>query len=233
MMVKASSPIWESVPLLEFVQFPWRFLLLVYVGLMFLIGGTGAAVEQWRASRPVQLVARVAVVCAVVLTSIWTLGQITPRHLDHSLLTKEYLLHNVVTTSLVHEYTPKTVLTPPGPRKKDYFFVEGQGKVVAQERSSGHLAAIFETAAEARIRVSQFYFPGWQIYVNGERLHPLSFDRFGAMQVSLPAGRTKVTLVYEGSGLQRQAVWASWAALVLALLFAFVVGPRREYLLAR
>jgi hypothetical protein len=63
MCLRSTTPVWEAVPMLRFVQFPWRFLMLATLGATL----AGSAVAEWGVSR---LSARAAVVAQLALVAL-------------------------------------------------------------------------------------------------------------------------------------------------------------------
>jgi hypothetical protein len=63
MTTAASAPVWRLVPQLSYVQFPWRFLMLVAVACSFLVANLVARVDRAR-TQPLAVVITVAVLLA-------------------------------------------------------------------------------------------------------------------------------------------------------------------------
>lgn len=78
------------------------------------------------------------------------------------------------------------------------------------------------------IRFRQFYFPGWEMTVNGEPFPFHPDERFGLIEADLPDGELNVRLNYIGTDVQRFAAIITVVSIVLCLLI-FWRTPQLPY----
>ncbi|MEO1288626.1 MAG: 6-pyruvoyl-tetrahydropterin synthase-related protein, partial [Chloroflexota bacterium] len=74
------------------------------------------------------------------------------------------------------------------------------------------------TTDEARaVRFRQYYFPGWQATVNGERAEIYPDEQVGLITIDLPAGEHIVELTYVGTPVQLIATVISWISVIICI----------------
>jgi hypothetical protein len=214
-----SAPIWESVPLLGYAQFPWRMLALVGIASALLCGaGIAALGARWRG--PV----------AVLGVALWlwasfaglrpALLELRPDEVSVGALNRIELERKLVGTTTAGEYTPRWESrgTFEGWREP----LPGSPDVVATSLVSAgrhEVTLRVETPAGGRLVLDQYYFPGWQASVGGTAIPVAPVGDRGLLGVELPAGAREVTLRFGGTPLRTGAAAVSLAAcLALAAL---------------
>ena len=66
-----------------------------------------------------------------------------------------------------------------------------------------------------QIRLRTFYFPGWNVYVDGNKVD-LSMDpKYGSIVVQVPAGKHKLVAKFELTPLRKSSAYVSLAALLI------------------
>ena len=229
----ASDPVWRLVPVLQKVQFPWRFQLVLCLA----VAGAAAAglgplrrgAVNWR-----------ALVFASLLTVCWlyfwagALRRTYPnfprpnrpdaamlRWLDRARDAPEYRPALAVSNA---EHDIETLLRNfcgDLRREPRACVAEGEGTVAVTRAAPRSIDLRVESASGVTFRVTQFHFPGWEAALDG-RPHPLTASRpDGLLLLSAPAGTHDLRLTLEPTAPERLGLLASVAsALLLALLSA-------------
>src|SRR5438309_1096887 len=108
LMLPASTPVWETVPLLPYEQFPWRFM-----GPLALTVAAGGAIASTQVPRsvPFWLIEWVIVVFALInaYPAFKQYTALTPelRAKTEQLLTRQGIEHNNLSTTVYDEYLPQ------------------------------------------------------------------------------------------------------------------------------
>ncbi|MGE0608671.1 MAG: 6-pyruvoyl-tetrahydropterin synthase-related protein [Pirellulales bacterium] len=213
-----SAWLWKGLPLLDHLQFPWRFLTMATVALAALAG----MVLPWK-----WLQGRWGVMS---LTAI-ALGCLAPRAAPLDPLdpprkiaeTVDDLLENTFVPDAQFEWLPKTAqplvpesvelanLNPPG--------CQLVGFLVEQGRISAHV----DYPDGGRVILRHFYFAvGWQAAFNGQAIS-LKPNQVGLMEVEMPPGANgRLEVLFVGTPMRR---WGWYVTLVSCLPLALLLVP--------
>jgi len=222
LMTALSAPLWETLPLAALIQFPWRLLALTAVTLSLLaglaIGAPGAPLA------PILIL-----ILVVVLGSFaYTLPQYTtiPESAGSPRLSIEFEL----------EYTDMRGMTawsremPPDSPLVDQY-LNGEPLVTAEALAPGAEVDMIRAGGASDelmvrspggtdLRFYTYYFPGWRVYVDGQRL-PDSALRpegpYGLLTVDIPAGEHHVLLRWGDTPARLVGKGLTLAGLALAL----------------
>lgn len=231
MVTPLSRPLWDRLPLLPFVQFPWRFLS---VQALFTATATGALVLPL-AARP-RLLTIAASGLALVLAASALLG-LRPEFLslsDADVTPEQLQLYEVFTgnigTTIRAEYLPKWTVPRPYTSQE---VIEGQPapvKVVSGAATAGRLwqgptAQAWRVQVEgdgaASLAFPTLYWPGWQATVDGQPVEPYPIEHLGWIGVDIPPGEHEVRLRLGRTPLRAGAEALSVAALTPVLVLVF------------
>lgn len=207
-----SSWIWESLPLMTYFQFPWRWLWLV----TFLIPALGGWMGTLALNRVTQGLAVVCMLAAVIVP--WGYFQPDkPRVISDADIVYRYFPvdPNNPQPPVSAEYQtleeeslllPKTVAERP----KDYPFVRVTSKThEIQLIKSEPVTYEFETQGEAgTVEVAVYAFEGWKATVDGQPTAILAGTPHGQATIFVPSGKHSVSVLYS------QAGWLRWINII-------------------
>ncbi len=232
-----SAAIWRSLPLIRYSQFPWRLLGLASL-LLALLAGIGAVliVERIRYRYAgLQLVALAGMIIALVLYGFPYLYPIYLPEVNPQTISEVQAFEResgFVTTSSFGEYLP--VWNEQMPDENALIRRFEQQDIIQRLRPAagievfsqrwGSTSARLELEAEARTRITLewFFFPGWEVKLDGQ---PVDFQptlREGLIEVVIPAGRHVLEVALYPTDIQR----AAWVLSALGLV-ALVIGGVR------
>jgi len=227
LMSAAAQPLWEAVPALAVIQFPWRLLALVdllisgLAGLLLYQLGQGLK----RLSLPIESGQAVGIlflgVLAIVASSNYLGAALQPvepwredgravyrferEHPDMIAYT-EWVIEKPFTESPMsadyespaywedHGYT--TALTR-------FSVVQGVATVLSNESWGSYFRGRIQVERRATIRVNLYYFPGWQVTVDGAPVLYRVSEARGLIELDLTPGEHLVE-VRMGTTLIRQ-----------------------------
>ena len=240
LMLPVSTPVWEIIPGMPYLQFPWR--LLGPTNLMLAVCAAGGATllppRPWRA-------APIAGGLALLLVTALPLLYPAPWEADfggtdaHDIIAWERESQALGTTS-TGDFLPASVevipsasgslvesYVRPGPIDKVNRATLKEGTNVAVV-SHGPTHDLFDvtTARPFVLRLYTFHFPGWTAYVDGAEV-PIEIGRpEGFITVRIPEGRHEVLIRFEDT-LVRKVGWGV-AVLSLAVLVGVLLLWRPE-----
>lgn len=243
MMTPASTFLWQAVPLLPYLQFPWR-LLGPTVALLAILAGVGAGAILRALSRRLPAAARwtPAALVALPLLLALPLVQVPPWPGDpwdtsaRGVVLVEMRGRWLGTTSTA-DFVPTTVDVIPDPNEQlVHDLLEGApldrvnrstvpDNVTVDGRHLTPLHVRYQTSSSRDffLRLLQFDFPGWQARVDGRTVSTDLARPEGFLVVPVPAGDHVVDVEFVETPARRLAWFVSAISLGLTLLGAFAL----------
>lgn len=240
LMLPFSTAVWEAVPLLPFIQFPWR-LLGAAASMTAVVGGYAVAqLPTEQAGKPVRAVGA----CAAIALALWMAVPLTqpapwPEDFGETAVARIAYIETrgrwLGTTSTA-DFVPATVDTIPErqgqllaglfenetPDRTNYWSVETAGATSRWEAISPLHTRYFVDAPEPFLfRLYQFAFPGWEVRVNGKIVETEVGRPEGFLVIPLEAGEQVVDVQFVDTPPRS---WG-WAIAGLSLVL-MVLGAR-------
>jgi hypothetical protein len=190
MTVPLSWPIWRLLPVMQQVQFPWRWLALVSAAGSVLTALGLSRLQGRTVTRPTKLLLSGALLVSIAFT------------LSHSVREAQYLnahqfaelLTSVRGTASVNYWIPKWAKPAPRPMKEA---VEVGDRTVSIARWQPEQRQFSVSPGETTYaRVRTFYYPHWRAFAGDKRL-VTSADVDGALLIELPKAETTVDLTFQ------------------------------------
>lgn len=235
LMTPASVLVWESVPLMPYVEFPGRFLIPASLMLAILsaLGVTRAA----QAIRPGWAQALLYGVCAAGIVAyhlpLLDLAYLDPQPQAETVLDAQAIERETgwLSGTSAGEYLPVWVAEEPHSwRFTDRF---AAGDVIPRLEPDDRITVLEEswslTDGEVRVEAGEratlvfewFSFPGWRAWVDGERVEPAPVGPSGLLGVDVPAGVHEVRVSFGLTPLRRAAMLASFLAVAALGIFVW------------
>lgn len=250
MMLPIARPLWDILPPLQAIQFPWRFNILLTLAMTALIALWVASIKP-EGSRFSRL--SLLIVCVVVVGQslpslvIYRAMVATPGRPSMDKMfaqfgslnndTKEKVLAAKLAAD-VEEYRPRWVphavfhssQALGGLLARVQAEHQGSGTVTTLSRSPRRIVLSVDIPAEGWVKLPHFYYPGWRAMTGSPAtqlpLRPLVQE--GLLEVSVKPGRHEIVLELMTS----RAEWIGWAissvSVVLLGLLTFLAFRRRE-----
>lgn len=233
LLLPVSAPAWDKLPLLHYLQFPWRLQAVLTLATAVLASGNAL---WWGRNRAGAVV--VAALAGVIVVA--GLGGLTTEparlpdretNLRESDISQQGLVEYDFQTALwlrehggewLLEYLPVWAL----PHRTDFFLPAAPAEVAPQTVDVRDATVLTASPLSLDMRLTlgsagtlswhRFYFPGWTVSVNGQPAVPRPEGPLGLLTVDLPAGEQRVHLSTE---LTAPAAWGlGLAALSLVAL---------------
>ena len=225
LMLALSLPVWESLPLLAFVQFPHRWLGPAALLLAILAGAATVGVSE-RISFGLTL-------GGILLIFFTTLPFLYPRY-DLSLPAEPTLLDmmayehtsGAIGTTSFGEYLPVWVKQIPRESPLEPMYQAGEpvarldasylppgARVEQADYGFNEADLVIESGQPYQVVFHSFYFPGWQVEIEGEAGEVGPVTERGLVGVNLPAGRRHLHLYFGETPVRW---WANGLSLVAA-----------------
>jgi hypothetical protein len=210
MMLPGSVWFWDHIPLLGYVQFLWRLLGPASVCIAVLIALISPGLSQRRA----------VWVGAFSLLILANIGQARPhqyRPVDLSHWTPQQIAERGISVTTRREFQPRWIQHRQAFRSDSLRVLHGTAEVTDLRRTPIHWSAQVTAEHETRLKAACAYFPGWQVFVDGQAVPLTIAEPSGLIQFPVPAGTHTVSL-------QFTRTWSRWVGegiSVLAVLGMF------------
>ncbi|MCU0520223.1 MAG: YfhO family protein [Anaerolineae bacterium] len=241
--------VWDHAPLLEYVQFPWRYLGPAAFCLSLLAGAAAQTMVEISAERAPRLGDGAIALFALALM-LAALGWLYPRHcsapgdLTVSGMIGWERATDTLGTTAKGEYLPVWVermppeplgsvgpngayqAGPPVERLRAMDLPEG-GRLLDADYGAQSATIVLETPSAFQARYLAFYYPGWHVAIDGKPVPVTPEERTGFLTFPVPQGRHTVDIGFGETRLRVGADLISAVTLVVGIVLA-VVGPGRH-----
>lgn len=248
MMLSLSEPVWRFIPSLQFVQFPVRFNAVLLVACAALVALAISAVVQY--GRKLRAVLLLGAAFGLLTPSIVALKDhlLLSREIGSPSLDRLVELFGTDYPDLATRFRATKIssceyLLPrwlPHEQLGPSLFVDvlqkqiGAGANVTQESPQvqimrwqpPHIELAVKTDVEARIKLHQYFYPGWVARLDGgsTRLEVRPSSPDGLLEVQVPSGMHRILIVREALPEERTGQVISGVS--LAGLAGFVLWLR-------
>lgn len=244
MITPASEGLWDVFPLMGYVQFPWRWLIIFGVATIlptaFIIN---TIPERWRTISAGGFITGIFIVTIPMFYApvvFMPSGTTTPA----DMLEREQLTGNIATTAS-NEYLPKWASVAPLRILTDTeretlqagewrIWIEEtslpEGAVAMPQSSTQRGTSIYQITTEQPFNLifKQLYFPAWEVRINGERQPINPTGENGLIGVHIPAGSHTLSIRYGGTPIQKTATMLSLFGISIFVIAGCVVLIRRH-----
>jgi len=215
-----AKPIWDAVPLMAFIQFPWRFNSFIIVLVGFLCGGVGFYLKKL-----CRKIAYIFTFFAVTLVLIINVDYFRPERYvnpQDNYYTDEGLIREAM-SGVIPDYLPIWVKEQPPVAKTDYQIFEGEPQIKVLESKTQKLTLKVENSSFSQVQLNRFYFPGWQVFIDGRKADFEYVKYNGIITLNLPPGSYLLKLLFKNTPIRTFANTASIISLfvVIFLFFGF------------
>ncbi len=158
-----SQFIWDLIEPLKYLQFPWRFLLII---IFFISFTTGSIIYLFKEAKWVTKFWIGLVVLVVAFNFFYFRPEKFIQTSDEELLKGENWDKQIKRS--IFDYLPIYAKEPPAELAKErYQILTGDTKVLDFKEGTNWISFKTETNSHTIIRLSQYYFPDWKIFVDG------------------------------------------------------------------
>lgn len=227
-----STPLWEHLPFMAYLQFPHRFLgpASFFVALL-----VGAAIHPLLAGKGLSSPAFLALTFAIALILVSSLSPLYPHYLPPfpqgpSLVTMMASEHETgaIGTTASGEYLPVWVEWIPKASPLEGFYRSGSpidrvdhatlppGSELRESlfRPTSAFLSLY-TPHPFQLTFQSFYFPGWAAYIDGTAVPIAPTPGFGLISFSVPEGEHRVILRFEETPIRKVADLISGISLLI------------------
>ncbi|MGA2911247.1 MAG: 6-pyruvoyl-tetrahydropterin synthase-related protein [Candidatus Levyibacteriota bacterium] len=224
--LQISQPIWELVRPMAYLQYPWRFLLMIVFFASFMSGALFWLMEKLVKKKLVITVILIFLSCFLVLVSIKFF--VPQKYLQ---VNSDYYTNQLAlewrTSKISDEYLPKNFQRPANSNQVASFAKLNSKKLTVQLVNDKTQEITLKTNASEKENVTlpSAYFPSWQGYIDNKQI--LVKDNQGKIAVNIPQGQHQLKLIFQQTRVELLADLISLVG-VLAL-FAGIIQLKKKY----
>lgn len=227
-----SNFLWKSFFLAEYIQFPWRLLMIT----TFLSSSLVIIFNRKKLS------SKILAVSIVVLSMLLTLNYFKPSEYyypDDDYFLKRFFANRTIEgerDSISDKYKnysedylllPQTVDERPS-SFPDEKIVSSDAEVVSiEEISAVNYESKIVSDTNSHVTVNFYYFPGWQLKVDGEIVSAEILKPLGNMSVEIPPGTHTLSVEWKETPLRKAANIVSIISVIIIMMFFVFRGKRR------
>jgi hypothetical protein len=93
--------------------------------------------------------------------------------------------------------------------------IRGSGEILSQYSRGSSAGGVVRVDGPATVRIHLYYFPGWQVRVDGGLVEARVSDPHGLIEVDVPAGEHRIDARMGSTQPRRAGTLTSWITLVL------------------
>lgn len=225
---KFSKPIWDAIPPLWYVQFPWRYLLIISFFTSFLSAGVIGFLNH----KKLKIAVSIMLVVLVILTTVF---RFAPERFFNAKDTDYTNAEKIrwETSSLAYEYVPKGIATKKS--KEDTTVIDitnieiatSSFKVVSGSMHVNVLknlpqykkfnVAVFEKGV---FQVNTFSFPGWNLFIGGRKVSFQDNNKLKLIQKELIPGNYEVEAKLSDTPVRTAGNVASLLSIISLIILA-------------
>jgi len=185
-----SAFIWEAIPSMAFIQFPWRFLAIS----VFIVSITGGAVVDYFKKK-------FGVIYFILIVSVILINfqYFRPKeYVDDSFFNKFLHIESMHKgVDLTKDYLPIWVQTVDGERFDTPRAEKGEIRVNSFTKRSQSAQGSFSVITDSVIELPITYFPGWEVRTDNQSINLQSPSKQGLIRFELPKGQYNVGVEFK------------------------------------
>lgn len=219
MMLEVSRPVWDALPFLLYIQYPWRFLVFTLFSLSFFGGALGVfpSVHPRNFIKP--LIITGASIFVIAVNAKYFQPQAYVFLDDETYASAPYVKWR--TSKISDEYLPKDFPVPAVPEgiARNTFSTYQDGSIEELTDTSFRHTARVTARDETPLFIHIAAFPGWKIFLDSKKIeHEV---KYGIMYASVPEGTHIVDAKFTNTPLR---IIANSVSLVSFLLLFGTIG---------
>lgn len=213
-MVPGSAWLWDGVPLLQYVEFPWRLLGPVALCMAMAVAPLGLGLSPTTAG------ARLAFTAAMGLLVVSNVGHARPeRYIEVHLpaWAPEEIARRGIAVTTKEEYASRWLRTRLPFRPERIRVVAGDAEIEGLGRTPNLWRARVRARQDSTLELSLVYYPGWRGWLSGNEVPLEPEEETGLVRLRVPAGQHQLEVRFTRT-------WWRAAADALSLLSAVALG---------
>jgi uncharacterized membrane protein len=221
MTTEYSRIMWDMLPVLEFVQFPWRFIVFIVLTISILGGGVSLIKFLFKADRGITAPASALTVIVIVI--LFNTKYFVPQTY-FSMTERMYRDTDFITwhtSKISDEYLPKGFPVPQSKHEviHERFSFSNNVETFEQKILPHEHTVRIEAAAPVEMTIYTAVFPGWIVFIDGTE-HEYR-EKNGFMVVDIPEGTHTIRALFTDTNVR--VIANTISLLSFGIIFGIIV----------
>lgn len=227
-MISTSKFIWESIALMKYIQFPWRFLVFNSFFISLISGGLITLIAE--KSRE-NIFLNLFVMSIIFIIILLNAKYFSPQFI-RSQKAEDYADEKIIKwkiSKISDEYLAKDFPIPQIEEEtnKEKIIISDDIIIKQQEIKTHRWHLTISALKRAEIIFSLAYFPGWQVFLDGNKIKPLVIN--GLLSVTVAPGEHVITSYFSNTLIRTTGNWISVFSAVVLLILIAVYSKGQKY----
>ena len=211
LMQEVSLFVWEKIPLMNYFQFPWRFLSLTILICSFLAASIFSLVKS-------KLLALLLILIGVLLTFNYAHPAYYLERNDEYYQTRPNFIDG--TNSIGNVFNTIWLKGDLVRKKEKINYLDKEVKVEVKEVKSTRYKFNISSNKDFPLVLNTAYFPGWDVLINKKHVD-IAPNKNGLISFTLPKGKNSVEVSFNDTLIRSIALLISIISFVLVLKLFF------------
>jgi hypothetical protein len=248
-----SSFFYRVIPILKYVQFPWRFLVFIAFAASVAAVSLEKLAKYLGKKRRIPAISITSAILVFAFYAYYAIPKFSYFRVEkgefasgRSFQVKKQLLNPQVAKNIWQinplkymlatgmsctsgdDYLPRTVLAKPRSETEKPVLWMGQGQSEIAYSSTNLVDLLIHTKNQesGNLDIMRFAFPGWQAKVDGKLVKPGIRHGTGTILVPLSAGSHEIRIYFGATPLHKVSAWISAVCMLFLLLLPAVALKR-------
>lgn len=218
-----STPIWEGLPFLAYMQFPWRWFSIATFSFAIASGGFALLFRDKYRS---------LVICCTILLTILVNMSFFREDIWKNIGDKEIfsgkLWEEQISASLPDYWPTSAKDLPSGPPREEITLVEGEGFTsLVSKKSFRREYKINIDSEKGKVEFPIVFFPGWTGKVNGDQMGLYPSGSLGLITADFSKGSYSVLLTFKDTPIRTAGNLISMLSFVVFILLLKVFKSKQ------
>ena len=227
LMLDLSRPIWEILKPMEFLQYPWRFLIISSFSSSVIVGSSFFILDKFLKNKTFGFLLYLTIIIFIVLVSAkFFVPQIILSKTAED-YTSSYNL-KWITSKISDEYMPGDFQKP-----KSFEEVADWNKFDPQSleitnlyQKTGEISLNVDAKKDLNVILPLAYYPSWKAYVNGKNVNLVPSSK--GVYLNLTKGVSEVKLTFGQTPVQKLSNLVSIAGVLILIAGIIRLKPKYE-----
>lgn len=213
-----SEGMWKSINFLQYLQFPWRFIIFITFYSIIIVSISLSLIKRNWIKISIGLL-------LLILTLIFNFGYLRPS--NYNFVANYYAEDPCSTTTWANEYLPiwTSKCLPKSKIKGDYHTyplvasVNNISKINnLKSAARNRNVAFIVDGNSSKILIGKYYFPGWQVLVDGKAVKTYPYGQYGLISFNVSSGKRIVNVILKDTPVRKIANLISGLSLIFLIL---------------
>ena len=179
--------LWEHLPFLTYLQFPWRFLSIATFASSCAVGSLTLLLTK---DKKVLTFSLLVILALLFLVNVSYFRPKEWINIGDSQKFSGELWEKQLTIS-IFDYLPIYAEKPPAQKAKDKpGFISGNGRILTGTKGTNWQEwEVFVSSDKGILELQTYYFPNWQVLLDGKSVNINHDNKLGLIRVEIPGGQ--------------------------------------------